>query len=208
MHVDKLTNAIMAGSLASSRLTPAHTGSSLPPPSLPSRQRSPRLLQTLRQPPTGDDDEHDRHKKSHHRHRLHSSKHTHHEGSRSKWREKITDRERRRYEAVWASNRGRLLTYESPSTSIGSGLGTDLCDCVVNVVVREIWKRSRLPDDELAEAWSLVDRDNNGYLNRQEFVVGMWLIDQRLRGRKLPTKVGDSVWSSVNGVTILRPKKR
>lgn len=199
----------MAGSLASSRLTPHHTGSSMPSSSVPSRQRSPRLLHTLRQPHNGDDDDHDRQKKGHHhRHRIHSSKHMHHEGSRSKWREKITDRERRRYEGLWASNRGRLLTYESPATSIGSGLGTELWDCVANIVVREIWKRSRLPDDELAEVWNLVDRNGQGYLSRQEFVVGMWLIDQRLRGHKTPTKVGDSVWGSVNGVTILRPKGR
>lgn len=77
---------------------------------------------------------------------------------------------------------------------------------MVNIVVREVWTRSRLPDDELEEVWDLVDRDGRGHLSRQEFVVGMWLIDQRLRGRKLPTKVSESIWSSVNGVTVLKPR--
>lgn len=117
----------------------------------------------------------------------------------------MSDKERKRYEALWASNRGLLLTYESPSTSIGSGIGTELSECVVNVVVRDIWKRSRLPVEELAEVWDLVDRNHRGYLTRQEFVVGMFLIDQRLRGRKLPPKVSDSIWGSVNGVTVLKP---
>jgi hypothetical protein len=77
---------------------------------------------------------------------------------------------------------------------------------VLNIVVRQVWKRSRLPVDELAEVWDLVDRQGRGMLGRQEFVVGMWLIDQRLRGRKIPAKVSDSVWGSTNGMTIVAPK--
>jgi hypothetical protein len=77
---------------------------------------------------------------------------------------------------------------------------------VANVVVRDIWVRSRLPFDELAEVWDLVDTQGKGVLDKAEFVVGMWLIDQRLRGRKIPTKVGDSVWGSAKGVRVLGPK--
>ncbi|XWW94758.1 hypothetical protein V2A60_002706 [Cordyceps javanica] len=205
MRLNSMANAIMASSLASSRLTPHNTGSSLPPPPLPVRQRSPHLLQTLRQPQSEPENDHDRQRKNH-RHRLHSSKHMHHEGSRKRWRDQVTDKERKRYEALWASNRGLLLTHESPSASVGSGLGTELSECVVNVVVRDIWKRSRLPAEELAEVWELVDREHRGYLTRQEFVVGMFLIDQRLRGRKLPPKVSDSIWGSVNGVTVSKPR--
>ncbi|KAM3510553.1 hypothetical protein MY11210_005806 [Beauveria gryllotalpidicola] len=207
MHFNSMRNAIMASSLASSRLTPHNTGSSLPPPPLPKRQKSPHLLHTLRQPHSEHEGDHDRQRKSH-RHILHGPKHTHHEGSRRRWRDQVSEKERKRYEALWASNRGLLLTHESPSASVGSGLGTELSECVVNVVVREIWKRSRLPTEELAEVWELVDREHRGYLTRQEFVVGMFLIDQRLRGRKLPPKVSDSIWGSVNGVTVWkrRPK--
>lgn len=117
----------------------------------------------------------------------------------------MTDRERKRYEAVWASNRGWLL--QRPGAAGGSGSG-DVSECVANVVVRDLWRRSRLPDDELAEVWELVDRGKQGMLTRPEFVVGMWLIDQRLRGRKLPHKVSDSLWGSANGLTVKKPKVR
>ncbi|KAK0711389.1 hypothetical protein B0H67DRAFT_470112, partial [Lasiosphaeris hirsuta] len=110
----------------------------------------------------------------------------HSEGSRRRWRDAVSVRERRRYEAVWASNRGLFLE--------GSAAEAEM---VVNVVVRDIWGRSRLPADELSEVWELVDRRGEGALDRQEFVVGMWLIDQRLRGRKIPARVGESVWDSV-----------
>lgn len=221
-------------------------------------------MQTLRQPTKVSDEdlERERHKKGtkgHLSHKLHSGKHAHHEGSRRKWREEITPRERKRYEAVWASNRGVLLEYHNPQNNpqtnphrltggaaaqalgpvvasaavaahvnssraatnrpdleSGSESGvsnakdyssysasdSEIAEHVVNVVVREIWKRSRLPADELAEVWDLVDRRGLGMLGRTEFVVGMWLIDQRLRGRKIPAKVSDSVWGSANGVKM------
>ncbi|PTB66524.1 hypothetical protein BBK36DRAFT_1135445 [Trichoderma citrinoviride] len=209
-QLDNLTDAIVAGSLASTRLTPHNTGpSSLAPPPLPKRQKSPRLLQTLRQPhnlPEEEEDHH--HHKKGHRALLRKGKHAHHEGSRKKWREEIRPRERKRYEALWASNRGILLTdtrVMSPATSISSDLDRDVSQCVANVVVREVWKRSRLPDDELAEIYDLVDRSRTGMLSRAEFVVGTWLVDQRLKGRKVPAKVTDSVWGSANGVRVKGP---
>ncbi|KAM0451621.1 hypothetical protein ACHAPV_009859 [Trichoderma viride] len=206
-QLDNLTDAIMAGSLASSRLTPHHTGSKLAPPPVPKRQKSPRMLHTLRNPHQVSDDEEDSHKKGH-RALLRKGKHAHHEGSRKKWREEIRPRERKRYEALWASNRGIFLTdtrLMSPATSISSDLDRDLSQCVANVVVREVWKRSRLPLDELAEIYDLVDRSRMGMLSRAEFVVGTWLVDQRLKGRKVPARVTDSVWGSANGVTVKGP---
>lgn len=209
LDVDSLSDAIMAGSLASSRLTPQNTGSSLPPPALPPRQRSPRLRQTMRKQNHDSDDDSDRHKRGH-RHKLRTGKHSHHEGSRKRWRDEIRPRERKRYEAVWASNRGYLLpssqSSSDASTSSGREKPIDYANCVSNIIVREIWKRSRLPQDELAEVWDLVDREKKGILGKQDFVVGMWLIDQRLKGRKIPTKVSPSVWGSANGVRIVGPK--
>ncbi|KAJ3501222.1 hypothetical protein NM208_g16980 [Fusarium decemcellulare] len=201
LPLESLTSAIVAGSLASSRLTPHNTGGSLAPP-VPRRQKSPRLMQTLRQPAKESDEELDRHKKKA-LHKLHSGKHSHHEGSRKKWREEITPRERKRYEAVWASNRGVLLEYPNSPFDV---MDNDPSEYVLNVVVRQIWKRSRLPADELGEVWDLVDRKGRGILGRQEFVVGMWLIDQRLRGRKIPAKVSDSVWGSANGMKVIKPR--
>ncbi|KAL6864278.1 hypothetical protein J3F83DRAFT_743236 [Trichoderma novae-zelandiae] len=208
-QLDNLTDAIVAGSLASARLTPHNTGpASLAPPPLPKRQKSPRLLHTLRQPHNLLDEEEEQHNKKGHRALLRKGKHAHHEGSRKKWREEIRPRERKRYEALWASNRGLLLTdtrLMSPATSISSDLDRDVSQCVANVVVREVWKRSRLPDDELAEIYDLVDRSRSGMLSRAEFVVGTWLVDQRLKGRKVPAKVTDSVWGSANGVRVKGP---
>ncbi|RYP10457.1 hypothetical protein DL764_000640 [Monosporascus ibericus] len=243
--LSSLTNAIMAGSLANSRLTPSKPPQKTSPTPPSSRRPTPRLRQTLRQPPSKSDDEDAR---RHHHHRRakkafgKSSKHAHQEGQRKRWREEITARERKRYEGVWASNRGYLLDrapdgpHPNPgrnqNRSQGQGqnqgpktphrddrsevaepennnkrpLGEDGRDLVVNVVVRDIWARSRLPFDELAEVWDLVDRRGRGALDKTEFVVGMWLIDQRLRGRKIPRKVGDSVWWSANDVRVKGPK--
>ncbi|KIW33571.1 uncharacterized protein PV07_00410 [Cladophialophora immunda] len=122
----------------------------------------------------------------------------HHEGDRKRWRDKVTERERKRYEGVWAANRGLLLDYDLDNPDLESSKdGTPASDLVVNVVVRDIWERSRLPKDVLEEIWDLVAQPGAKTLNREEFVVGLWLIDQRLKGRKLPVKVSPSVWSSV-----------
>ena len=133
-------------------------------------------------------------------------KHAHHEGARKRWREEITARERQRYEGVWASNRGLLL--DGPSAAVNGLKDVEASQLIANVVARDIWARSRLPFDELAEVWDLVDTQGKGALNRAEFVVGMWLIDQRLRGRKIPRKVSDSVWGSAKGVIVSGPKTK
>lgn len=144
--------------------------------------------------------------------RKHPNKH--HEGSRKRWRDEITERERKRYEGLWAANRGLYvpfsaieMAYLAPHNSAPAEAGRDL---VSNLVVRDIWSRSRLPDHMLEEVWDLVDNEGKGRLAREEFVVGLWLIDQRLKGRKLPFKVGESVWASVRtvkGVSVPRKFK-
>ncbi|KAL9942061.1 Increased rDNA silencing protein [Verticillium nonalfalfae] len=211
LPLHSLSNAIMAGSLAAARLTPSNTGASghSPAPPLPRRHhaKSPRLRQTLRQPPAQSDDEETRRKKKHHG--SHSNKkHFHHEGARRRWREEITPRERKRYEALWASNRGLLHDKMPPGPRAAAA-----ADLVLNVVVREIWRRSRLPDDELGEVWDLVVGQSAGalppgMLGKQEFVVGTWVVDQRLKGRKIPAKVGASVWDSAKGVRVWTPKAK
>jgi hypothetical protein len=70
-------------------------------------------------------------------------------------------------------------------------------EMVVSLVVRDIWSRSRLPDHVLEQIWNLVDGQKIGLLTKAEFVVGLWLIDQQLKGHKLPGAVPDSVWASV-----------
>ncbi|EPQ64191.1 hypothetical protein BGT96224_2305 [Blumeria graminis f. sp. tritici 96224] len=111
-----------------------------------------------------------------------------HQCRRRRPMEIVTDRQRRRYEAVWASNRGLYLDSRSHEAAMR------LC----NLVVRDIWSRSRLGSDVLHCIYELIDRDQCGSLRRDEFVVGMWLIDRSLRGRKIPSKISDSIWLSVN----------
>lgn len=248
LPLDSLSDAIMAGSLASARHTPMPTSDTrTPPPRPPSRRKgvggskntsrrsSPhRLKHTLRQPASVSDDE-DARRPHHHRSKgLHSKKHAHHEGSRRRWRDEITEREKKRYEALWASNRGLFLVptracsdaEHHPAAHLGHTKPRRdeqyevLSEHVANVVVRDLWTRSRLPPAELAEVWDLVcgrghrplsaesrrvPNPVHGALNKQEFVVGMWLIDQRLRGRKIPHRVSESVWDSAIGWRVLTP---
>jgi hypothetical protein len=55
--------------------------------------------------------------------------------------------------------------------------------------------------------YSLIDRRKIGVLEREEFVVGLWLIDQRLKGRKLPIRVSDHVWKSVGALNGIKIRK-
>lgn len=217
---DSLANAIVASSLASSR-APSPTKLTGPPlparhvkaqkvlyhqqhhdNSLYSRTPSPAkgMRHTMRGPSSLDDEASNTpnvHRPGR-RNLLKKHPNKHHEGDRKRWRDEVTERERKRYEGVWAANRGIHMANlgkhgafdESPSVTAGNAM-------VLNVVAREIWLRSRLPDSVLAEIWDLVDDQSTGTLSREEFVVGMWLIDQRLKGRKLPARVSDSIWASV-----------
>ena len=204
LSVDSLANAMVASSLASSRAPSPSKPPALPPPrrhgknalishhhgQAYSRTPSParRMRQTMREPLQSDEEDHRKHRVHHVR--KHPNKH--HEGDRKRYMNQVTERERKRYEGVWAANKGLLLDANSSNA-------------VINIVVRDIWKRSRLSDDVLEEVWDLVDTQGVGKLARDEFVVGMFLIDQRLKGNKLPFKVSDSTWSSVrhlNGVNV------
>lgn len=224
--IDAMANVIVAASLASSRAASPSRITKLTPPLPPPRRGSAGLFhhhhhqypssgtaspakvgmrQTLRKPSKDDEEEDDLAMQRRGRKNLmkkHPNKH--HEGDRKRWRDSVTERERKRYDAVWASNRGLYVTDHTTlapppaSGSVANVLNSDdLSNCVCNLVVRDIWSRSRLGPDVLAEVWDLVDRSGTGKLTREEFVIGLWLIDQRLKGRKLPVKVGESVWSSI-----------
>lgn len=121
--------------------------------------------------------------------RKHPNKHR--EGSRKRWRDRLTEAERKRYEGVWSTNRNKALAQQ-----VGRG-SIEAEDDVLDLVVRDIWSRSRLPASVLGEIWDLVDRRRVRRLTREEFVVGLWLIDQSLKGRKVPARVMESVWASV-----------
>jgi len=160
----------------------------------------------MRQEPSSSDDEDEVHKYKKKgtrimgiKQRKHPNKH--HEGTRKRWRDQITERERKRYEGVWAANKGLYLPAPSSSPAHRPSEDDPSLD-VLNLLVKEIWTRSRLPTHVLEEVWDLVDSRGIGRLSRYEFVVGLWLIDQRLKGRKLPVKVSDSVWQSARGIGL------
>jgi hypothetical protein len=215
--VESMANAIVASSLASSRAASPSKSLQAPPP--PPSRRSPRshhlfhnskeisrtpspakqttLRQTMRKPkPDVSEDEGEKRRAKKNLMKKHPNKH--HEGDRKRWRDEITERERKRYEAVWASNKGLFSAGEVDEFSVCS------------LVVRDIYSRSRLHLEVLEEVYALVDKQQNGRLEKEEFVVGLWLIDQRLKGRKLPIRVSDSVWRSVgsmNGIMVRKAWK-
>ncbi|KAH8599950.1 hypothetical protein B0O99DRAFT_611429 [Bisporella sp. PMI_857] len=211
--VESLANAIVASSLATSRAgSPAK--SLLQPPPLPAPRRSPHkhlfhnggkelsrtpspakpggLRTTMRKPREEEEDEQEKRRGRKNLMKKHPNKH--HEGDRKRWRDQVTERERKRYEAVWASNRGLHLE---------SGHEGEVC----NLVAKDIFSRSRLYTDVLEEVYALIDRKQTGTLDREEFVVGLWLIDQRLKGRKLPIRVSESVWRSVGVLGGIKVRK-
>lgn len=213
LTANSLANAMVASSLASSRAS----SPSKPAPPLPRRQskaqsifrrsqsqeviqsRTPSpgrvMRQTMRDTPKSDE-EGSRKRTSGNILNKHPNKH--HEGDRKRWRDEIGERERKRYEGVWAANKGLLVPSELPDSD----------STVLDLVVRDIWRRSRLLNEVLAEVWDLVNISNVGRLSKEEFVVGMWLIDQRLKGRKLPVNVSESVWFSVKRLSGIKvPRK-
>jgi len=47
-----------------------------------------------------------------------------------------------------------------------------------------------------------VDQESRGKLSKEQFIVGMWLIDQSLGGRKLPlNSVPSEAWRSAQHLT-------
>jgi hypothetical protein len=97
----------------------------------------------------------------------------HREGSRQRWKDKVTERERNRYEGVWAANKGMFLTEAFSTSDLEAIHETTPSELVLDLVVRDIWNRSRLPADTLAEIWDLVDRQGVGTLTLDEFVLGL-----------------------------------
>ncbi|KAL9013917.1 MAG: hypothetical protein Q9173_001418 [Seirophora scorigena] len=226
LSVSSLANAMVASSLASSR-APSPKNPSLPPLPPPRRRSRPHLFhrthsadndrgglrspspskgimrQTMRAPLEPAEDLSGKHTRNRF---INKHPNKHHEGDRKRWRDQITELERKRYEGVWAANKGLLTsTYGNESSR-----HVDLGNCVLNIIVRDIWSRSKLPMDILEDVWDLVtsNRDTGSLLSKEEFVVGMWLVDQRLKGRKLPGKVSDSVWFSARGLTGINVKRR
>ncbi|KAM5467482.1 Increased rDNA silencing protein [Microsporum audouinii] len=138
--------------------------------------------------------------KEHGRRIIRTHPHKHREGDRKRWRDKVTAAERKRYEGVWAANKGLFVGAHEQVNIKDKSVALE--ETVSSIVVRDIWTRSRLPTPMLEQIWNIVSHHAYGLLSREEFVVGMWLIDQCLKGHKLPVKVSQSVWDSVRSVSV------
>ncbi|AMD19330.1 HBR429Cp [Eremothecium sinecaudum] len=115
----------------------------------------------------------------------------------------VTERERKRYEGMWVTNKDtylELLPWWKDRNSRGVVIPED--GLMINIVVSDIWSKSNLPKDTLAQIYQMVDTRHDGTLDRNSFVVGMWLVDQSLYGRKLPRQIDSRVWDSVSKYVI------
>lgn len=115
----------------------------------------------------------------------------------------------------WAAKLSLKVKYnvDTDESDIGELHGLEnatMEDLMHGIVVKRIWKRSKLLNEVLGAIWDLVDFRKDGTLNKAEFLVGMWLVDQCLYGRKLPKTVPKSVWNSVGnfGLNVVLKKKR
>ncbi|CCF55788.1 hypothetical protein KAFR_0A03530 [Kazachstania africana CBS 2517] len=120
----------------------------------------------------------------------------------------INENERKRYEGVWVSNRFRHLNLLDwwPNDAANDLPLTNLLlpedGLILGAVVKDIWTRSNLSNETLIQIYNLVDQRKDGTLDRKSFIVGMWLVDQCLYGRKLPDKIDDKIWDSIDKFII------
>lgn len=115
----------------------------------------------------------------------------------------LTLQERKRYEAMWVSNRYLYLSLLPWWSRMIDGENVEVINLpddglMLNLVVLDIWTRSNLPTGLLKQIYHAVDTRDDGTLDRTSFIVGMWLVDQCLYGRKLPKKVDQIVWDSAD----------
>ncbi|CCH42267.1 hypothetical protein BN7_1811 [Wickerhamomyces ciferrii] len=66
---------------------------------------------------------------------------------------------------------------------------------------RNIFLKARLPTTVLSEIWALSDKNNRGKLDRDEFIVAMFLIQGTINNtiRTLPPKIPQNIWDQLKG---------
>lgn len=142
----------------------------------------------------------------HHLHRAHNSHNRSGSFNEDKpWKNHVdigfvTQKERKRYEGMWVSNRNCYLELLPWWNETDAKIPED--GLMLNLVVSDIWSRSNLPQDTLANIYDKVDTRKDACLDRKSFIVGMWLVDQCLYGRKLPNKLDQRIWDSVDRYVI------
>jgi len=60
-----------------------------------------------------------------------------------------------------------------------------------------ILMQSKLPRETLSKLWVLADRDKDGMLTEEEFIIALWLVRQVLDGKKIPLALPAALQQSV-----------
>eukprot|EP01089_Gocevia_fonbrunei_P000522 TRINITY_DN1053_c0_g1_i2.p1 TRINITY_DN1053_c0_g1~~TRINITY_DN1053_c0_g1_i2.p1 ORF type:complete len:446 (-),score=93.20 TRINITY_DN1053_c0_g1_i2:26-1363(-) len=68
---------------------------------------------------------------------------------------------------------------------------TDNDGYVTGPQARDLLGRSGLPQNDLAKIWILADADSDGKLTNEEFVVAMFLINTKMKGKSIPDILPD-----------------
>ncbi|XP_032791226.1 epidermal growth factor receptor substrate 15-like 1 isoform X1 [Daphnia magna] len=58
---------------------------------------------------------------------------------------------------------------------------------VSGLEIKDVFLQSHLPQPVLAHIWGLCDVGQTGKLNNEQFALAMWLVQQKVQGRELPT---------------------
>ncbi|XP_050302033.1 EH domain-containing protein 1-like isoform X2 [Anthonomus grandis grandis] len=105
-------------------------------------------------------------------------------------------------EPEWIVNKERT-TYDSLFESLGPANGR-----LPGSTVKSEFTKSKLPNPVLAKIWKLCDVDRDGLLDKDEFALGMHLINVKLNGGDIPVslpehlippKKKDKVYTITNG---------
>lgn len=124
----------------------------------------------------------------------------------------VTEMERKRYESMWISNRFQYLNLlpwwpdNDSENQVKTNHPLPPDGLILGLVVKDIWLRSNLPMNILATIYQMIDFRMDGTLDRKSFIVGMWLIDQCLYGKKLPDRIEPKIWNSVD-TYIIEPRR-
>ncbi|XP_076271389.1 EH domain-containing protein 1-like isoform X1 [Rhynchophorus ferrugineus] len=88
-------------------------------------------------------------------------------------------------EPEWIVNKERA-SYDSLFDTLGPINGR-----LSGSTVKEEFIKSKLPNTVLAKIWKLADVDRDGFLDKDEFALGMHLINVKLSGSDIPTELPD-----------------
>jgi len=84
-------------------------------------------------------------------------------------------------------------------------LGPNVHGKISGSTAREEMVKSKLPNSVLRRIWNLADIDKDGMLDRDEFAVAKFLIEQKLRGQDLPEELPQHLMPPSKRTQLLPP---